>query len=86
MDKIDSFVIYGKQIDNEDLDFTFVINEADIKHPETNSFLDEIEYLVHKLNKKIPQFKFTWGVAHKTKEVNIYEEIIHQILIQSRFN
>lgn len=85
MDKIDSFVITGRQ-KNGEIDFTFIILEEDIDQAYRQNIIDYIESFVHELNKRIPQFDFTWNEAHKTKTGDVVGEVIHQILVQARFN
>ena len=81
MDKIDSFVIHGKQKLGE-IEFTFLLVEEDIKAWDREHIIDYIDVFTHNLNKKFPQFTFSWEAAHKIKPMSITEEIIHQILVQ----
>ena len=85
MDRIDSFVITGHQIGGV-IDFTFVITEEDTPIEERKNLIDYIENFIHLLNKKAPQFEFTWSEAHKIEPGAIIEEVIHQILVQGVFN
>ncbi len=85
MDKIDSFVITGKEVSGE-IDFTFIITEDDIAQEYRQNIIEYIESFVQELSKRIPQFKFTWSEAHKTRPGDVVGEVIHQILVQKRFN
>ena len=82
MDRIDSFVISATHKSIYGLEFKFVLHEADMKNKETKSFIDEIIYIVNKLCITFPQFTFTWASAHKITQEKIYEEILHQVLVQ----
>ena len=81
MDKIDILIKYCKQKDEFDRTFTFIITENDVSEKDRLNFIDYIEHLVHKLNKRITQFSFTWEVAHHIMPENIYSEIIHQLIV-----
>ena len=81
MDKIDSFVIYGKQKFGN-IEFTFLLCEEDIPKQHITNLIDFIDVFTHKLNKNFPQFIFTWEAAHRIKPMSITEEIVHQILVQ----
>lgn len=85
MDRIDSFIIHAQQKVGV-INFQFIIIEEDIPKESRNLIIDYIERFVNTLNLKIPQFKFSWSEAHKIKPKAIYGEIIHQILVQMRFN
>ena len=81
MDKIDSFVIHGKQIGGV-IEFTFVITEEDIDQTYRQNIIEYIESFVNELNARIPQFQFSWSEAHRTKPEDVVGEVIHQILVQ----
>lgn len=80
MDKIDTFIIHGDQIGGN-IEFRFVIVEKDISVFVEN-VIDYIDDFTRKLNLEIPQFKFTWEVAHKILPIEYIKEVIHQILVQ----
>ena len=86
MDKIDSFVITALQKDAGTISFSFVITEEDIDQAYKQNIVEYIETFVNELNKRIPQFKFTWHEAHRVKPEDVVGEVIHQILVQKVFN
>ena len=81
MDKIDSFIIHGKQKEGP-IEFTFIITEEDIDENFRVNIIDYIDNFTRRLNRDIPQFKFTWEEAHKIYPWAIAGEIVHQILVQ----
>lgn len=85
MDKIDSFVIEATEIGGT-VDFTFVLVEDDMPEDIRDNIVDYIDNLTRKLNLRFPQYKFTWQEAHRITPDNITEEIIHQHIVQKRFN
>ena len=85
MDRIDSFVIHAKEIKGH-RDFTFILLEDDIPTEEHDIIIDYIDHLTRTLNKKYPQYKFTWQEAHKITPNTLTEEIIWQHNIQARSN
>lgn len=80
MDRIDTFIIHGHQIEGN-IGFRFVIIEEDIG-VENENIVDYIDNFTRKLNIEIPQFKFTWESAHKIIPAEYIKEVIHQILVQ----
>ncbi len=80
MDKIDSFVIYAKELGGH-REFTFVLLDSDIDEAYSDIIIDYIDNLTRSLNQKFPQYSFTWQEAHKTTPDKLTEEIIHQHLV-----